>query len=152
MPGTGRLRRTDATPELVGDRRRWALTYVLANAFEFWIALTALAAAVTFVLDPAALADSSVGQQAGAYAWMWNALYFFGSGGVLLGLLLPSPRQELAGLALLSAAALVNGVAVIVVRGATGAAASGTYFAFVLAAGMRTYLVWKIAKARELRT
>lgn len=141
------MRRTDATPENATDRRRWTLTYVRANAFEFWIAVASVIAAITFFTEPEALIATSVGDQAQGWVWAWNASYCAGGLLVVAGLLWPSPRFELAGLSLLASAVTVNATAVASVHGVMGVATIVSSYGLAIAAGMRAHLVWRIAKA-----
>lgn len=123
-------------------RRR--ATDLFGASFELLIALAAIVTAVSYFANPALLADAAVGDQAGPLAIAWSALYGAAGVAIFYGLIRPALRFELAGLSLLAAAALVNAVAIYVLRGPSGLGSILTYLALVPACGMRGFLVWRL--------
>lgn len=80
-----------------------------------------LGAGVQFFADPSTLGTSSVGKAlTGPLDEIWSALYIAGGGLLLWGCLRPSPRAELSGHTLVLTALVVNGVAILGVRGLGG--------------------------------
>jgi hypothetical protein len=127
--------------DLTVDRRHYRRAYVVGNAFEFFIALSAVVAGVTFFVDPASLASSSVGQRTELLAFAWSALYTGGGLAIVAGMLRPAVRLELAGLSLLASAIAINAVAIFSIHAVAGVAAAATYMGLAFACGARAWLL-----------
>lgn len=137
-------RAEDANTEI--DRRSFRRGYFLGNAYEAWAAMAALLAGVAFLLEPGSASSSTVARQAGALAIVWGLLYAGGGLTVLLGLWLPSPRVELAGLCMFSSAAAIDGLTLLVFRFPEGLRVALLYLSFVAAGAMRAYLLLRLAR------
>lgn len=128
------------------DRRRFRSSYMRANAFELWIALAAALTGITFLVEPAALSNSVVAENTGWLGYAWGGLYAAGGIFTVAGLALPSIRIELAGLSLLGSMALIDGMALLLVRGPAGIRIAMLYLALPVAAAMRAQLVARLAR------
>lgn len=137
-------RAEDANADI--DRRSFRRGYFLGNAYEAWAAMAAVLAGVAFLIEPDSVQSSTVARQAGALTLLWGLLYAGGGLMVLIGLWLPSPRVELAGLCMFSSAAAIDGVSLLVFRFPVGIRVALLYLSFVAAGAMRGYLVLRLAR------
>jgi hypothetical protein len=124
-------------------QRHWRVRYVLANSFELAIALAAVVAGVTLLLDSHALAQTSVGRGVQGLAPVWSVLYSFGGAGMIGGLLWPSVRAEIAGICLFVPALLTDAAAVWLYAGVNGVAPMTTYLTVAAAACARAWCVMR---------
>lgn len=122
-----------------GIRRR----YLIANNWELWVCLLGIVASINYVIQPENLSDSSVGHMRFPDA-IWNLLYGIGSVMVVAGLLRLSPRLEIAGLWLFSAAVAINLLAIGHYRGwSISAATLATLGGLLIASIARIIDVWQ---------
>lgn len=145
MPAPARAHRAG---DLTGDRRHYRRAYLLGNAFEFFIALSAVLAGVTFFIDPSSLADSSVGQRTQGLAVAWSALYAGGGLAIVTGMVRPVVRLELAGLSLLASAIAINAIAIVAVRQVAGLGTALTYLGLAAACAARGWLLVAMVRHR----
>lgn len=122
------------------DRSAW-WPYIQANIFELSTAVFSLIAAVNYYIQPANLADSSVGHVQFPDA-VWNTLYGAGALLVTVGIVRLSIRVEAAGLSLLSAAAAINALAIYHYRGTGAAASIAIFIAFFVASIVRLHTIY----------
>ena len=83
------------------------------HAYGLMLAVLSVIAALAFFADPTARERSAVGQAVHPLDDAWNVMYLAGGLLVALGILAVRPRFELAGISLLSAAIVINGLAVV---------------------------------------
>ena len=72
--------------------------YLCANAFELFLCALTVVAVIQYAFSPDALYESTVGRAVHPLDYGWLALYGFGGAFVCAGLLIRSPRLEVAGL------------------------------------------------------
>jgi hypothetical protein len=142
-----RYRIDDITPMNV-ERRSWYRAVITANSFELAICALALIGGITFITDPSARAQASVGQFGLTIAWLWNVLYLTGAISMILGLVRPLPRLELAGLSMFAAAYLMNALSVQLNSGSRATIVFLTYAAIAGGCAGRAYVVVKLYRSR----
>jgi hypothetical protein len=127
------------------ERRHWRSSYLLANAFEVWVAVAAITSSVATFLAPAAskTSISKVGPWDGN---VWSVMYFAGAVLMLWGLSKPDPRSEIAGLSLLGCATAMNALAIVAVNGTVGVPSMLTYLGIAAAALCRAWLVLRLMR------
>jgi len=127
----------------IGSFRRY---YLPEHAFELALALLAVAAASIFFLDPTALQRSAIGQALHPFDYVWNLLYLLAGISIVVGLVVPKPRIELAGLAFLATSVAINIVAITYVRPfPLWVVSATTYVAIVLACVGRAHVLLRIS-------
>lgn len=128
-------------------------TYVRHHSFELATAIGSIIASVLFALKPRAFEQTAVGAHSPhALAVFWAAGFLFGGIGVLVGLLRPSARMEVAALAVWIGALFANGAAVLIDHGISGAVTAATDFGIALGGCGRIALLLTIPglwKGRE---
>ena len=117
-------------------------SYLASNAFELFLCGLTLYAAIQFVVSPDALYESTVGRLLHPWDYAWIALYGVSSALVVFGLVLPSPRLEVAGLLGYAAGVLVNLIALVALVGNQSVIGICTYSALSLAALVRAHYVY----------
>lgn len=108
-----------------------------ANAFEVFVAVAGLNAAVAFFAAPAALDSSPIGRALRPWDVVWNGLLAVGALLILVGLWRGRVNVEAAGLVTLSAAIVILCVAIAATVGAQGAVSIAIDSACVLTCGAR---------------
>lgn len=146
---TPRRARTTEERALRADLRR---QLVRSNAFEFVVATFSILAAPIIGLSSHGLAGSAVGHMTASLAPCWFALFVAGGVLMALGMLILSPRVEIAGLLFFIAAMVTDGVAVLAYSGGSGAAGAMTFLALALASGWRVHVVLGVVAAATHRT
>ena len=111
------------TTPLPPSPRRARLEVTLSNTFELWLAFAGVLSAIGFILNPEIRGLTAAGSVDHTFAWTWTLLYAAGSVGVVWGLVKLDDRIEIAGLILFVVATLVNGIAILQVRGLGSAGA-----------------------------
>lgn len=129
-----------------GDRRNARRSYLVANAFEAMLSLSAVVAGVGYFASPEVLDESSVGVVLGYAALAWSALYLVGGLLTVVGLFRPSIRLEVAGLIMVAGGILASATAIVALRGWTGAPTAVFYIGWAVAAAIRVWLVLRIAR------
>lgn len=122
------------------------------NAFEFAVAVFCVAAVPIILLSGHGLRGSAVGHMTASLAPCWLGLFTAGGAGIVLGILLLSPRVEILGLLFFAAAMVTDGVAVLVYSGGSGAAGALTFLALAVASGWRVRVVLRVSFAAAHRT
>lgn len=111
--------------------------YIMVNGYEFWIALAAVIAGITYLLYPELVKRSAVGVQLKGLLPVWEVMYLIGGAFIVVGMLgcryVWGFRLEVAGLCLLTAAILTNGAAVLTFRTVIGVTSSITFMGLALA-------------------
>lgn len=123
----------------------WRRTYLLQNIFEFFLAAASVLTAITYVINPEALATSSVGIVAPPFDWAWVALFAFGGSAVVRGLWTYNVRTEMFGLVLLATGAVIQSLTVLIVYGGSGVSVFYRGIAFALASYARFWYVKRVA-------
>lgn len=136
-------RSEDVPVERFPERRRGIRAYLVANAFEWLLAIQALLTAAVFFSDPHS-PDTFVAASGPVIGWVWNILYTVAGLAVIGGMVRLSPRVEAAGLVLIVAALSVNVAAIGAYQPSWSAFAF--YAAAVLACGLRVRLLWKLTR------
>lgn len=122
------------------------------NAFEFLVAALALLAVPIILLSKGGLHTSAVGHMTASLAPSWLALFGLGALLILIGIIRLSPRAEIIGLILFTAAMVTDGVAVIFYSGGGGAAGAMMFLAIGIASIWRVRQIWKLVDAARRRT
>jgi hypothetical protein len=126
-------------------------TYILVNGYEFWIALAAALAGLTYLLYPDVVKQSAVGVQLKSLLPWWEAMYLAGGVMIVVGMIacryIWGFRLEVAGLCLLTAAILTNGAAVVTFRTVIGVSTSLTFIGLALAGIGRIRLLIRVTGA-----
>lgn len=125
-----------------GARRQLRNSYLIANAFELFVALLAIVAAISYLLDPQNLSNGTIGHVQFPDA-LWFGLYGVGSILVVIGLVRISPRIEVMGLCLFCASVLIQALAIAQLRGWPSAASIAIYTGFAIASILRSYVLVK---------
>jgi hypothetical protein len=107
--------------------------YLERHVFEFVIGVLSIIAAISFANDPESLRRTAVGQQLSGWDFVWNGGYGLAGLLIVVGLVIPKPRVEAAGLLLLATALTINVLAIWQVAGTIGATAIASYAAVVIA-------------------
>ncbi len=115
--------------------------YLASNAFELFVCLLAMLTCVQFFLDPGA--NVAVGTLAHPWDYVWNGLYGAGALLVVFGLVAVSPRIEVVGLFLFTAAVLINLVIAIQLYAASAWVVVPVYVGFALASLVRAHFLFR---------
>lgn len=111
-----------------------------ANAFELFVCLLALVAAISFFINPDTYDDTAVGQFLHPYDFVWNMMYGLGALLVVVGLVRLKPQIEVAGLCLFTSAVSINFVATLTVYGTVSfLSAAPIYLGFAMASLIRAH-------------
>jgi hypothetical protein len=130
-----------------GDARR---AYLEAHVFELSLAIVAIVTAATFFLSPATLEGSAIGHAVHPFDYAWNGLYLAGGLLIVVGLVRPTHRLELAGLIMFGAAITVAGVALAALGSAGWAlkiVSLGTYTAIATGCVIRALAIVRVSAA-----
>ena len=109
-----------------------------ANAFELFVCLLAIVAAISFFVNPDTYDDTAVGKFLHPWDFAWNLMYGVGALLVAAGLIRLKPQWEVAGLCLFTSAVSINLVATLAVYGRISLlTAAPIYVGFALASVIR---------------
>lgn len=122
------------------SRRSIRRAYLIANAFELFVAALAMIAAITYALDPTNLSDGSIGHLQFPDL-LWNAMYGLGAALVTAGLVWISPRVEAMGLSLFAGSVVIQALAVGNLRGWAGASTIAIFVGFAAASLIRAWVL-----------
>lgn len=101
----------------------WRRNYLAGNAFEFGVAVASVIAALVYFVNPHALEQTALGEQAGFLTPLWQVMFFAGGCLVVVGLWQGHAKIELYGLLPFATALVMNSLAVLIARGFVGAVA-----------------------------
>lgn len=119
---------------------------VLLNLFELWVGLAGIVSGIIYLTDLPALRQASITLQVGEYlAISWLIMYTISGVLIWAGLLLPSPRLEVAGLCLLGSATAIEGLSIGAHFSISGIGTAIVYLSLTAAAWTRAGLVFKRA-------
>lgn len=129
------------------DARR---AYLEAHVFELSLAIVAMVTAATFFASPDTLEHSAIGRAVHPFDYAWNGLYIVGGFLIVIGLVRPSHRLELAGLIMFGSAITVAGIA-LAALGSAGwplkVVSLGTYIAIATGCAIRAGAIVRISAA-----
>jgi hypothetical protein len=95
--------------------------------FEAAIAFVGVVSFIAWLIEPAAIENTSVGHTARQLLPAWECLYAAGGVSILIGLFAGSIRVEIAGLSALTSALLVNALAIVDFAGIQGITTAATF-------------------------
>lgn len=121
---------------------------VWVNAFEASIAFVGAVTSISFFVSPDDLARSPVGIALHPWDYVWNAGYFIGAVGILIGLWKGRGDVEAGGLLFLAGAIFVQAGAVLDIVGwARGVVGITVYLSIIGACIARVVLIFRFSAA-----
>lgn len=112
------------------------------NAWAILIGFLSVLQSTRYFIDPHSLEQqSSVGEALHGWAIAWNIFYCFGGLGMLYGLLRPSRIVDIFGLCAMTAAVLINVLAILFVRPSATGAVLPTLIGVALTATLRIWFL-----------
>lgn len=128
------------------ERRGARRSYAWINSFELMLAVSALVGGVVNIVNPETSAHSSLGELFGYLALLWAGANVIAGAAIIVGLLRPSMRLEVAGLCLLAGSIAGQAVAITAERGWIGVAIAVFYIGWAAAAVIRARLVIRLSE------
>lgn len=127
--------------------------YIRQNIFAFWIGIAAIVGSVVYFAIPAALDKSSIGRgSVHGLDYIWNGMYLAAGAFTVYGIWVVSPRSELAGKSLFTAALLVNSITIFSYRGWAGVPQGVILLSLAVACALRASVLIKAYRIdREMR-
>lgn len=132
-------------PVLVWRGRGARRSYALINSFELMTAISAAVGGLAALLQPSTTAHSSLGSLFGYLALLWAGANVVSGIMIVVGLVKPSVRIEVAGLCILAGSIGGQAVAIMAERGWIGVGIAVFYTGWASAAIIRARLVMRLA-------